>query len=124
MDFDTFPYMYFILFNLDRLCLARIGCRFPPPPHPTPPAPREVGFIAFSGPRSRTHGRANQSTHGIRWAAQAVQPVMVSDRHCFECYGYDIIVDDQLRPWLVEVNASPSLSATTASDRIMKVGAS
>ena len=45
---------------------------------------------------------------------------MVSDRHCYECYGYDIIVDDRLKPWLIEVNASPSLSSTTVSDRIMK----
>ncbi len=45
---------------------------------------------------------------------------MVSDRHCYECYGYDIIIDDNLKPWLIEVNASPSLSSTTVSDRIMK----
>ena len=45
---------------------------------------------------------------------------MTNDRHCFECYGYDIIIDEDLKPWLIEVNASPSLSGTTAADRIMK----
>ncbi|KAJ1442917.1 tubulin-tyrosine ligase family-domain-containing protein, partial [Ochromonadaceae sp. CCMP2298] len=52
---------------------------------------------------------------------KAVQNVMINDRHCFECYGYDILIDQDLKPWLVEVNASPSLSATTESDRVMKL---
>lgn len=60
----------------------------------------------------------------INWvivqSLKAVQSVMVNDRHCYELYGYDIIIDDDLKPWLIEVNASPSLSATTVSDRIMK----
>ena len=53
---------------------------------------------------------------------KAVQNVIINDKHCFECYGYDVMIDDNLKPWLIEVNASPSLSATTHSDRIMKHG--
>mmetsp|Transcript_16214 Transcript_16214/g.33282 ORF Transcript_16214/g.33282 Transcript_16214/m.33282 type:complete len:394 (-) Transcript_16214:26-1207(-) len=53
-------------------------------------------------------------------SAKAVQNVMINDRHCFECYGYDLLLDDDLKPWLVEVNASPSLAATTEMDKEMK----
>jgi tubulin polyglutamylase TTLL1 len=49
-----------------------------------------------------------------------LKSVIANDRHCFECYGYDIIIDQNIKPWLIEVNASPSLTSTTSSDRIMK----
>lgn len=51
---------------------------------------------------------------------KACQGVIINDRHCFELYGYDIIVDAELKPWLIEVNASPSLAASTPADRLMK----
>jgi tubulin polyglutamylase TTLL1 len=62
----------------------------------------------------------DEITQMIILSLKAVQGVMINDRHCFECYGYDVIIDANLKPWLVEVNASPSLSATTRSDRQMK----
>jgi tubulin polyglutamylase TTLL9 len=52
----------------------------------------------------------------------AVQPVMVNDKHCFELYGYDIMIDNLLTPWLIECNASPSLTANTDADARLKVG--
>lgn len=51
---------------------------------------------------------------------KAVMNIMANDRHCFECYGYDIIIDNKLKPWLIEVNASPSMTGTTVNDRILK----
>lgn len=51
---------------------------------------------------------------------KSVASVVANDRHCFECYGYDIIIDNSLKPWLIEVNASPSLTSTTSTDRVMK----
>ena len=50
----------------------------------------------------------------------AVQQVMINDKHCFELYGYDVIIDQDLKPWLLEVNASPSLTANTKEDYMMK----
>ncbi|GAB4815434.1 hypothetical protein N2152v2_002480 [Parachlorella kessleri] len=39
---------------------------------------------------------------------------------CFEVLGYDVLLDETLRPWLVEVNHSPSFTTDTPLDLAIK----
>ena len=40
--------------------------------------------------------------------------------NCFEIMGFDILVDSDLKPWLLEVNLSPSLACDSPLDMSIK----
>jgi len=41
-------------------------------------------------------------------------------QNCFELLGFDVLIDNKLKPWLLEVNLSPSLSADSPLDLKIK----
>ena len=42
---------------------------------------------------------------------------------CFEILGFDVMLDQSLKPWLIEVNRSPSFSCDSSVDAEVKDGA-
>ena len=45
---------------------------------------------------------------------------MPHKNNCFELLGYDVLIDQDLRPWLMEVNLSPSLATESPLDLKIK----
>ncbi|KAJ8564173.1 hypothetical protein ON010_g7168 [Phytophthora cinnamomi] len=43
-----------------------------------------------------------------------------SQNSCYELFGFDLMLDSKLRPWLIEVNVSPSLMGGSPLDRRIK----
>jgi tubulin polyglutamylase TTLL5 len=42
--------------------------------------------------------------------------------NCFELFGFDVLIDTDLNPWLIEVNLSPSLGCDSPLDLRIKSG--
>ena len=40
--------------------------------------------------------------------------------NCFELFGFDILIDSKLEPWLLEVNLTPALSCDSPLDQKIK----
>ena len=49
-------------------------------------------------------------------------PLFHPIRMCYRCAvaRYDILIDDMLKPWLIEVNQTPSFAADTTLDEVIK----
>ena len=51
----------------------------------------------------------------IRMTLQSVSSKINDNmrKHCFEIFGYDFMIDRDLKPWLIEVNTNPCLEETS-----------
>eukprot|EP00812_Abedinium_dasypus_P011060 NODE_463_length_1545_cov_451.999329.p1 GENE.NODE_463_length_1545_cov_451.999329~~NODE_463_length_1545_cov_451.999329.p1 ORF type:complete len:426 (+),score=129.02 NODE_463_length_1545_cov_451.999329:3-1280(+) len=54
------------------------------------------------------------------WCGVTPQAQIGPNQTCFEMYGFDVMVDDSLKPWLLEVNIFPSLSSSSPFDKCVK----
>lgn len=52
--------------------------------------------------------------------AKKVTELSCEGNKLFEVYGFDVIIDENIRPWLLEVNLNPSLSCDSEMDTKVK----
>lgn len=57
---------------------------------------------------------------GEHYVNAGVKKYNLHRNNCFEVFGYDIILDSELKPWLLEVNLSPSLACESPLDLTIK----
>ncbi|VFV17104.1 tubulin tyrosine ligase-like member [Lynx pardinus] len=126
--FARFSNTRFTLSSIDDQCI--LGSRLPSPLAPCSSPSPQLGckwmiqrfrqYLASKhGPEAVETLFSDMDNIFIR-SLQSVQKVIISDKHCFELYGYDILIDQDLKPWLLEVNASPSLTASSQEDYELK----
>jgi hypothetical protein len=57
---------------------------------------------------------------GENYVYNAMKKTCIHRTNCFELFGYDVMLDGNLKPWLVEVNLSPSLACDSPLDMEIK----
>ena len=51
---------------------------------------------------------------------QGLKKNMLHRTNCFELLGFDIMIDSDLKPWLIEVNITPSMACDSPLDNSIK----
>jgi len=75
-------------------------------------------LIAVEGPIQVEWTRAFDASEEEGWSARGAGGAHRAS--CFEMYGFDVLVDADMKPWLLEVNICPSLSSGSPLDKRIK----
>lgn len=57
---------------------------------------------------------------GENYVFNAIKKTNMHRTNCFEVFGYDVLLDSNLKPWLMEINLSPSLACDSPLDLEIK----
>jgi hypothetical protein len=57
---------------------------------------------------------------GEHHVMNAMKKMNVGRSNCFQLLGFDVLVDSDLKPWVLEVNLSPSLVTDSPLDHSIK----
>lgn len=75
-------------------------------------------LIAVETPIQAEWTKALEASEEEGWCAVGASGAHRSS--CFEMYGFDVLIDTDLKPWLLEVNICPSLSSGSPLDKRIK----
>ena len=51
----------------------------------------------------------------VIWSLESAQDLVENRKNSHEIFGFDIMVDDNLNPWLIEINSSPCMEYSTVN---------
>lgn len=58
------------------------------------------------------------SAEGLMYTA--IHKTCTHKSNCFELFGFDVLIDSEFKPWVIEVNLSPSLATDSLMDMQIK----
>jgi hypothetical protein len=57
----------------------------------------------------------------VKWSLQSAQEYIENRKNSHEMFGYDFMVDENYKVWLIEINSSPSMDYSTVRNRLCSI---